>query len=488
MKRIAPLFAVLAALIGAALMARANLVVTRAQAVLELAPDSRTMRFELARVADSLRTGDPAASGEAFYWLGICEREAGLADRSIEDLRHAVELRNAAEESIALIDALTARSGPGDHDEAEKRLRDLEAQGGIPELRLAVQARLGWLKFVEGRADSAARVFESILNAVEGDPTWRERAGLALAAGRKGDAGEAFALLHAIAVDSRGADREAVNALRAALAADPRRSLLDLDRILRGAIARSVSDEDRVIAALGGRRLLANASDGAPISAVSFANARKLPLLVTLMAPGDSIAGYDSLVVTLRRAGLALLLVERRGTRGAAAPGCRLPLDTFGREQAMDQRIARDAIEALRAAARAARLDTSRVLFGGVRRAASTAILAAHDYGRTTALVLVSPDASPTTLGPTRARIAALSRPLFLQLSGEDYDLTRVAEALYESGLRGASFIAESHAPGRGATQFRTDPRLEPRFERWLGDALKIPPPRATLRSARRRG
>src|SRR5438876_41762 len=82
-----------------------------------------------------------------------------------------------------------------------------------------------------------------------------------------------------------------------------------------------------------------------------------------------------------RPAGLAALLVERRGTRGAAAPGCVLPFDTYGREESMEQRIARDALEALRAAAKQARLDTSRVLFAGVRSAAPTAIRAALLHG-----------------------------------------------------------------------------------------------------------
>ncbi|HTM57381.1 MAG TPA: hypothetical protein VL123_03090 [Candidatus Udaeobacter sp.] len=490
-RRLTTLAATLAAFLlmcSAPIAASADIDVTRAQAILALAPDPPAMRRELARVADSLGAGDPAASGDAFYWLGICEHEAGLADRSIEHLRRAILLRNGPDERLALIDGLIARAGPGDLGAADSLLRDIDSQAGSGEDRTLFLARLGWLRFIQGRSDSAAKVFEPLLYPVRNDPVWGERAGLAFAAGRSGDAGNAFALLLPVIVDSRGADRPAVDALRSAFAADPRRAGLDFDRLVRGAIGHAVFDEDRVIEALGGQRLRARASDGAPISAAWFGDGRKRPLLVTLMAPGDSIAGYDSLVVTMRRAGLSVLLVERRGTRGAASPSCRLPYDTFGREQALEERIARDAAEALRAAARRARLDTSRVLFAGVRRAAPTAVLAAREYGRTTAVVLVSPDPPPPSLGPTRARIAALGRPLFIQLSGEDYDLTLIPDALYQSSPRGVSFISESHAPGRGAAQFRSDRHLGQRFERWLADALKLPPPRLAPRSPRRRG
>lgn len=466
--------------------ARADWPSSRAWTLMSTCPDARQLRAELERVADSMRAGTPQEAGEAYYWLGISERRAGLAERAIAHFAHATELRGASEDRLALADAWLARARPEDLESVAALMRRSAAGSGLEEAT-RFDARLGWAMFLAGRADSAMQVFRPILLTLERDPVWRERFGRAAAATHRGDARLAIQWLYPVAIATRGADRNAIEALRAAMAEEPDTHSLDLDRLLRGSLARVEAAERAAVEALGGRLLRRTASDGFPISAAWFAGPRRQPVAVVLLSSGDSLSGCDSLVATLRRAGLAALLVERRGSRGAAGPGGALRSDFDGREAALESRVALDGLEALRAVARRSPLDTTRVVFAGVRDAAPTAVLAATLTPRARGLLLISPNPAPTDFGTTCARIARLQRPMFIQLAPEDYEIAGIADALYQSGQRATSFVADSRAPGRGIEQYRGDPSIAPRFARWVAYALKTPSPPATRRSAPRR-
>jgi len=460
-------------------VARAGTAPSRAGMLLGLCPDQAKLRAELTRLADSLRA-DPAAAADPIYWRATSRARAGLADSAIADFRRAGEWRGLAVDWIGLADALIARARPGDLEEAAGLMERHSAAGPLDEIH-ALRARLGWSLFLSGQVDSANRVYQAMLDALDPDPLWRVRAGRVLAEAPGVDPHVAFDWLFPEVLKARGADRGAIESLQKALERDPRSHDLDVNALVRTAVARGEAAERLGVESRGGRLLRFSASDGFPISAALFAGAPRSPVAVLLMGRADSLAGYDSLVVALRAAGLATLLIERRGTRGAAGPGCAGAGDFYGREDALEERIARDARETLRHAAHEAPLDTTRVMIGGVRDAAGTALLAATRM-RTRALLLVSPEVPRVDLGLNCARIAKLMLPMFIQLAPEDYDVVIPADALYQSGARSASRVADSRAPGRGAELFRGDPNVAPRLARWLSETLKAPPPSATRR------
>jgi len=467
--------------------ARAVLPPASSETLLSTCPDARSLRAALTRLADSTRATSASAIGDVHYWRGVSYSRGGIPDSALADFRRAADVRGDPADQIALADALIARSAPGDLEAVAARMEQASA-GGLSEDVHSLRARLGWALFLEGRADSAMRVFEPMRADLDRNPAWHERLARVVAAAHPGDARQAFGALFPIAVASHGANRDVLDSLGAALARDPEARSVDLATVLRGAIARADAAERMGVESRGGRLMRWTASDHFPISAALFAGARREPVVVMLLDSPDSLAGCDSLVAALRSAGFAALLVERRGSRGASGPGCTRPFDFYGREDALEARIALDALEALRLAAREVPLDTTRVVLGGVGHAAPTAVLAAARLAKPFALLLVSPEPLPIQLGPTRARLAKLLIPMYLQLSAADFDVVLTADALYQSGLRPRSFVAESGAPQHGAEQFRGDPAIRPRLAGWLARTLKAPPAPATPRSAPRKG
>ena len=232
------------------------------------------------------------------------------------------------------------------------------------------------------------------------------------------------------------------------------------------------------------------ASDGFPLGAALFVPSPKSPVAVLLMASGDSLSHYDSLATRMNLSGLALLLVERRGWGASVAPGLAIASDTYGREEALEARIARDAVDALRAAAKLSPLDTTRVLMAGVGDGAHTAVRAAALLPHARALLLISPSPTLIQLGPTRARLAKLNRPMFIQLAMDEgymyHDRDMYMNALYRSGDQAHSRTVEARMMGGGPTLFRRDPALWPRIEQWLHEAFSVP--RATRPPAPRKG
>jgi pimeloyl-ACP methyl ester carboxylesterase len=454
---------------------------TRTQLMMAQLPDAKSLRAALARYADSTRAANPAGAAEARTARGISAWHAGLTDSAIADFEKAVALRNGNEELQALADARTDRAKPGDLDAVAALIERVAPSHRAARSDVPLRARLGWALALGGKPDSAMRVFRPWLADLDVEPMWREHIGRAAALA--GESNLAIERLLPLAVGSRGQAEATIAALRATLTASDPAHAAQLDAALRQRVGQLTAAERIAVEQMGGHRLLFKASDGFPLGAAVFAGLERTPVAVVLMSASDSLTGYDSLVVTLRRSGLAVVLVDRRGSGASTGPGLAYAWQWRGREDALEARVARDAFDALREAARVAPLDTTRVLLGGVREAATTAILAATLSPRVRAMLLVSPDPAPVDQGTSCARIAKLHRPLFIQLAPEDLDRFVVADALYQAGYRSASRVADARSAGTGAEQFRGDPALGPRFARWWQDALTIsaastPPPK----------
>ena len=259
-----------------------------------------------------------------------------------------------------------------------------------------------------------------------------------------------------------------------------------MTRQLQQEVRRRVEDGDRPVLetarSLGGRLVTFDASDGFPLGgllvpAPRAAVAAGAPLLaVVLLSPAEPPQTADSLVAALRRHGMTTLLLYPRGSGTSVAPSCPSPEAWFDREAALQARVARDVVEAARWTRSVTPVDTTRYVVAGVAASATMAVEAATLDPRARALLLVSPAPALVDWGTTRARLAALRRPVFFQVAADDFDASyRITDALYQAGNRAASRVVESRTPGSGLAQFRDDPQLAARFLAWLDATLRPP-------------
>jgi hypothetical protein len=461
---------------------------TPAESTLAASPDPRSMRAALGRLARSSAALDPRGASEALYWKGVSAARDGMADTAIVSFERAASMLSFDDQQLALADAWIARGRRVDFDSAAALMQSVAPFADVNEDRVPFRARLGWSLFLAGRADSAMKVFLPISHYLAKDLVWRERIGRTAEAARNWHL--ATDVLMPVVIETRLADHAALDALHRTLGPDQEKRVADLDAYLRQKIAEQEAADRRAVEAFGGHRLHLQASDGFPLGAALFTASPGSPVAVILMASGDSLALYDSLATRMNESGLALLLVERRGSGASVDPGLALASDTYGREEALESRIARDALDALRAAARLAPFDTTRVVMAGTRDAIHTAIRAAALLPRARALLLISPATTLIQLGPTRAQLAKIQRPVFIQLAMDEgymfHDRDMYMDALYRSGDRTKSRVVEARMLGGGPTLFRRDPSLWPRIEQWLHEALSAP--RATPRPAPRKG
>jgi hypothetical protein len=463
--------------------ALAGLPPTRAQTLLVLSPDLRTLAAELARYGDSVRTHDPTGAGEARYLRGQSESRAGMADSAIADFERAVAIRNGSDELVALADARLARNRPGDIDRVATLMEQVAPANQHARTDVVYRARLGWAMFLAGRIDSAMRVFRPDLATLENDPLWDQRVGLAAAAANDPDL--AIRLLLPVVVNSRGQAKVATNTLRTLVEQKQPGRSASFNAGIQSRVAQMEAADRIWIEQQGGRAMRFTASDGFPVAAAVFAGAgRSRPALV-LTSAFDTLSAHDSLTALLRRAGFAVVLVERRGSGGSVGPGCASPADAYGHENAFEARVARDGIEALRVAAKSAALDTSRVMVVGIRESVTSALLAAALNPHARLMMFVSPDPAPVDFGIDAARMSRLALPVFVQTAPEDLDNFVAPDLLYQNSARRLSRVADSAAPGRGAEIFRGDDQVGPRFITWLDYALKAPAA-ATPRPERR--
>ena len=480
-----PLLLALAAL---ALAPPARAWETPAESLLAFSPDPRSMRAALDRLARSAATRDPRVASEALYWRGVSAAREGLADTAIACFERAARIFTYDDEQLARADAWIARGRPADLENAAALMLSVAPFPDVNADRAQFRARLAWSLFLAGRADSAMNVFHPIAHFFTKDITWSQRIGRAAEAAR--ESRRATDLLIPVAIETRMADRAALEALHRSLGPNQEARVADLDAFLRQKVAEREAMERRTIETLVGRRLRFRASDGFPLGGALFAPAPGCPVAVVLMARGDSLALYDSLTTRFVESGFATVLVERRGGGASVGPGLALAGDAYGREEALENRIARDALDAIREAARIVPIDTTRIVVSGIHEAALTAIRAATLSPRVRALLLISPRPILIELGPARARLAKLKRPMFIQISMDEgymvHDSDMYMDALYRSGETTRSRVVESRRLVSGAPIFRDDPALWPRIDQWLHEALSAPP--ATPPPASRKG
>lgn len=467
--------------------ARAGLPATRTQVLLRAPVSPAHLRANLLAYADSAAASDRYGAGEAWEALGESWARAGRSDSAVVAFRHAVELRNARPEQLALADALLARRRPGDVAGARERLARLafDAQDERPASQAQVLGRLAWAQTLDGSPDSASALFGRLARALGRSAEWRYRMARACAAS---DPHQVVDLLLPNAVLSRGTDHEVMTMLRDAAKA------AGVDRRLDEVIAREVAGRDKneaaLLATLGARRVRFPASDGFPLCGVLFQAAgarRHAPAAVILMAPGDTIASYDSLATRLAQHGLPTLLLDLRGSGWSVAPSCPTPTAWGGREDAMAERVALDVSDAIAALTQEAGADSTRALVVAAGATAALAVEAAEFDHSIRALLLVSPAPPPTDRGATAWRLARLQLPAFYQVAPEDYDTSyEITEALYQSGNRARSRQVDAKVPGHGMEVFRNDPTLTTRFLAWLDGAWSAARP--VRAAARRRG
>ncbi len=443
------------------------------------------LRARLQRFAGAAQTSNPGAAGEAHFYIALSHERAGQRDSAIAHYRIARAQRGDLDDIGALSEAWLARRGPEDVSRAAALLRTALAGSEGPEARRGLASRLAWAEFLAGRADTAAVLLGPLAEGLVEAPRWRFR--LAQVALATGDRRRAAGLLLPLALASRGQDHAVMEALRQAV--EPDGGARGLDAQLERQSAAQDRREEARWEAMGARGVNFVADDGFPLGGAILPAADDARLgAVVLMGDRDTVAVYDSLAATLRRAGIATLFLEPRGSGRSVGPACPGPEAWSGREDALVARCARDARVAFSALARTMPVDTSRYLVAGVGSSATIAVMAATLDRRVVALMLASPSPSPVDYGPTRARLARLQLPAFFQISPEDFlDLFQLTEAFYQAGNRARSRVSEGRGAGRGAEQFRHDELIAGRFSRWLDDALK-PTPRAPRPAPRRRG
>jgi tetratricopeptide (TPR) repeat protein len=469
---------------------------TPARALLTLADAPATLRSQLLAYADSSR--DPVGAGEALGYAGTSFQREGRLDSAIICHRRAFDLLGSEEPLLALVDQLLLRRAAGDATEAIQRLTAAREQSERAE-PVALVIRIAWAYFLQGKADTAAKLFAPVERQLLPRYEWRFR--MARVALALKDYRRTVNLLLPVAVRARGTDDEVDDMLERAgkeLGMTPR---------IRADVLRKVADHDQpetvLASALGGRLLSLSASDGFPLGGLlvpaTAAPARRAPALlaVVLLAPGDTVASSDSLALALHRHGITTLLLYPRGHGASVNPTCPSPDSWFDREAALQARIARDVRDAEREVGRVTPVDSTRYLVVGVGASATMAVEAAALDPRVQALLLVSPAPAPVDRGLTRARLAQLGLPVFFQIAPDDFDASyAITDALYQAGNRPASRVVESKVSGQGLIQFRNDPALAARFLAWLDATLRPAPPpsapavprRPTPPAPRRRG
>jgi len=490
-------------LLVCALPALAAPPVTPARALLTLAATPASLRSQLLAYADSAAAGDHPGAGEALSYAGSSFQREGRVDSAIVCHRRAFELLGSEESLLALVDQLLLRRGAGDAAEAIKLLTAARAASEW-DAPPALVSRIAWAHFLQGKADTAAKLFGIVEDQLLPRHEWRFR--MARVAFTLKDYRRTVDLLLPVAIRARGTDDEVIEMLERAgkeTGLGPRLQAT----VLRGTSARDQL-EIALASALGGRLLALTASDGFPLGGLlvpaarrgtATATARGAPALlaILLLAPGDTTASGDSLALALRRHGITTLMLYPRGHGASVNPTCPSPEAWFDREAALQARIARDVRDAVRGVRLATTVDSTRYLVVGVGASATMAVEAATLDPRVKALLLVCPAPAPVDRGLTRARLAQLGLPVFFQIAPDDFDATyTITDVLYQAGDRSASRVVESRRGGGGLVQFRYDPALAARFLAWLDATLrpaapppaKAPAPRSTPPVPRRQG
>jgi dienelactone hydrolase len=461
------------ALVLAAARADAQPPASPTTAVLYSSGTQARLRARLDSLARAIGPTAPAEAGQALHYRGESFERGGQRDSAIACYQRALELRGDHEDRLSLADALLRRHRGRDASTALGVLKPgmTSLQGESGELGLAYQARSGWATFLAGDTASALAQLKPLETRLSRSQEWRYRlARVTLAAG---DPHHAYDLLLPLLMASRHQDPELVDMLNTIGTQTGRGSALD------GDLARNLGARDQIeraaITSMGGRRVTFPASDGAYLGAVIVADAgtAKRRAAIVLVAPGDTIADYDTLSVSLKRAGFAVMLVDVRGSGASVSPMCALPDTWEGRQHALAERVAHDVRDALRALRTAILIDSTRVVAIGVGATVPIVIQAAEIERRIAALVLVSPSVPEVERGETLARVRGLQRPTFFQVGPEDQLASgAMIDSLFQASPRGTSRLADARAVGSGVRQFGSDPKITPRLVGWINETI----------------
>lgn len=427
------------------------------------------LRARLMAHADTIADADKAEAARAFGFCGHSFAREGAQDSSVAAFERAFELDPYRRFELA--DALLFRQAPGDAKRAIEILRPIQPDNPeLPDRSYGqVQGLMAWAQFLTGRPDSATRLLGPVEGWLSEHQDWRYR--MACVAMTRGDWSKALILLTPLALASRNTDVDVMEMLDEA--GDKLGGRQHLQPVLQGNIATRDRLEAEWLAEMNARRLVLTARDGFPLGAVLLAP--KTPVraraAVVLVAPGDTLALYDSLAVAMRRNGFALLLLEMRGSGLSVAAGCPLPGSWRGREVAMQKRCAEDVRIAVRALGREAHADTSEYMVVGAGPTAPIAVEALRLDPRARVLMLAGCAPHPVDRGPMRAGLAAIHRPVYFQTGPEEFTSWPVIDSLYRACDMRASRVADSDRSGLRATLFRRDPKIFERFMFWLADA-----------------
>jgi pimeloyl-ACP methyl ester carboxylesterase len=445
--------------------------VERPDAILSEARTAPGTRAALIAHARAVQRGKPSEAADALMYAGQSAERSGLADSAAVCYRQAAALRTSNEESLALTDVLLQRARAKDLIEAYQVVATMLARtpGEAPD-RPEVVLRSMWLHHLAAHPDSAVAMFRAIDGRHVPEGIWAVRAARVLLEDGN-DAARAGQLLTPLEVRARGQDLEVHDLfLRAAAAFG--RPAAEVSQIISAEIRRGDDAVQPLLDRLDARRVPFSASDGFLLSSIVRPAPPGAPAAV-IISMGDTLANYDSLIVHLHEAGFAVILFEPRGHGLSVGPPCALPFRWTGREHALEERTALDAVEALQALAEVGPIDSARTVVVGVGFSARAALLAAEQQPNFRAIVLASAEPARVDRGMMIASVERLRRPLFLETAPEDLvDLYYFSDALYQAGDRKASRVSSGAATGRYAAQFNHDATSGPRLRKWLREVI----------------
>ncbi|MBI5170315.1 MAG: tetratricopeptide repeat protein [Candidatus Eisenbacteria bacterium] len=474
---------ILAAALVCAATALAYLPPSPVQNLLYRAKDPADLRAQLAAHRDSIAATDSLDAAEAWYWIGVSHERSGERDAAIAAYRRAHAVRANAEDALALADLLMLRGTRADGAEAAKLLAPvLERFAADRTPRGAdVRLRAAWATALAGDPAAACRAVldrpGDLLTPKAPIPRqalWTARFAPLLL--EHGHAAEGAARLTRALSSSRGRDTALVRLARGrgVKIATP----AEFARRADSALAVSAAGAPLVATTV-------RAADGARITVWLLRTRPGAPLALLAVSPeAESFAGADSLVSQLYRAGVSVAIVDPRGSRSSASAATPHPHAWIAREDAFQQRLARDLSAAIGPASAAMRTDPARVCVIAEGPLAMAAALSARDDARVRTVVLAGATPSGAERGWLIAVLTASHAPVFFQQGPEDVYanevVDRIASLLPSRQVR----VADSQWTGRGFALFRAGAKSGERLTNWLADEWTSRP--ATPRARRR--
>ena len=444
---------------------------TGVDSLLDAAPDPVRLRRSLIAFANHPGTS-PADAVQAWRLAGVSYDRGGRLDSALTCYENAARTGNDAAQA-AWVEAMVARDMPGDVARAESVLAvqlDQARRTGSADPS-EILGWIAWCHHLSGRSDTARARFTALAPELlrEDRPTrwvWRYRMTAAFA---PVDRERTLEYGLPLVTRSRAMDDDVFGLLRASMGGAPRDPTA---MIARTEILAGDRDDQAASDQLNAKRVVFLSDDGFPLSGVVFprTGTAKSRAVVALADPETGWQDYNRLASGLREAGYALIVLEPRGSGRSVAPNCPSPESWRGREEELDQRVARDVKVALRALAKETPTDTSRYLvIAGLDRAHEAAAAAQLDP-RVHLVMLASPTPPEVERGRMRARLRSLGVPVYIQVVTMDEGALVAGDRLFQALDGRVSRLVESRLPGSGVQVFRLDTTALPRLTTWLAE------------------